>query len=53
MIKIYSFKESNKKQYEEWNEQVSYDHPIIQDFKENNRVYEICWSTREIPEQQP
>lgn len=29
LMKIYSFKEANKEQYEKWNGQVSYDHPII------------------------
>lgn len=33
MMKIYSFKETNKRQYEKWNGKVSYGHPIIQDFK--------------------
>jgi hypothetical protein len=34
MMKIYSFKETDKEQYEKWNGLVPYEHPLIQDFKE-------------------
>ena len=40
MMRIYTFKENNKEQYEKWNGLVSYDHPIIQEFKKNKRNYE-------------
>src|SRR6478672_3196465 len=35
MMRIYTFKETNKKQYDNWNGNIPYDHPIIQDFKKD------------------